>query len=59
MPDAFAAAKLLEALARLLPEVKLNLEPLREQAKALEAHLQRLREEAKPVVSEPSVRMFG
>ena len=59
MPDAFAAAKLLEALDLLLPEIKLDLEPLREQAKALETHLQRLREEAKPVVPEPSVKMFG
>jgi uncharacterized protein len=59
MPDAFSAAKLLEATDQVLPEIKLNLEPLREQAKALEAHLQRLREEARPVVSEPTVKMFG
>jgi len=31
---------------------------MKEQAKALEAHLQRLREEAKPAISEPGPGMF-
>ncbi len=58
MPDAYAAARLLEATDRLLPEVKMNLEPLREQAKALEAHLLKLREEAKPAITDASAQMF-
>ena len=58
IPDAFAATRLLEALDSLLPEIQLNLEPMKEQAKALEAHLQRLREEAKPAISEPGPGMF-
>lgn len=58
IPDAYAAARLLEALDALLPEIHLNLEPLKEQAKALEAHLQRLREEAKPAITEPAPGMF-
>ena len=58
MPDAYAAARLLEATDKLLPEVKMNLEPLREQAKALEVHLKQLREEAKPAIADSAARMF-
>ena len=58
IPDAYAATRLLESLDALLPEIKLNLEPLKEQAKALEAHLSRLREEAKPAISETGPGMF-
>jgi predicted ATP-grasp superfamily ATP-dependent carboligase len=58
IPDAHAAAKLLETVDALLPEIELDLEPLKEQAKALEAHLQRLREEARPAISQPADGMF-
>jgi len=59
IPDAHAAAKLLETIDILLPEVELNLEPLKEEAKALEAHLQKLRAEAKPAISDTSAGMYG
>jgi len=67
MPDAFAATRLLEAFARLLPEVKLDLGPLEKQAAELETNLQRLRHEARQVIPEeatpyrkaPGPDMFG
>ena len=58
IPDAHAAAKLLETVDILLPEIELNLEPLKEEAKALEAHLQKLRTEAQPVIADTSAGMF-
>ena len=58
IPDANAAARLLETVDVLLPEVQLNLGPLKEQAKALETHLRKLREEAKPATTDPSAMMF-
>ena len=59
IPDANAAARLLEVTDTLLPEIKLNLEPLREQAKALETHLRKLRDEAKPATTtDTSAMMF-
>lgn len=50
MPDAFAAARLMHGVDRLLPDVTFDLEPLLEQAKELESHLQKLKEQAKPAV---------
>ena len=58
IPDANAAARLLETVDILLPEVKLDLEPLKDQAKALETHLHKLREEAMPATSDTSSMMF-
>ncbi|MBI4416673.1 MAG: proteasome assembly chaperone family protein [Euryarchaeota archaeon] len=49
MPDAAAAAHLVQAADKLLPEVEIDLAPLLEQAKELEGHLQALKEQAKPV----------
>lgn len=56
LPDAYAAARLLEALDRLLPEVQIDLGPLEKQAADLEAHLVRLRREAQPMVPEEPAR---
>ncbi len=50
LPDALAAVALTRALDLLLPEIKVDLAPLKEQAKVLEGHLQRLKQQAKPVV---------
>ena len=50
-PDAYAAVALTRGLDALLPELKVDLSPLEEQAKQLEAHLQKLKQQAKPVVS--------
>jgi len=38
------------ALDTLLPEIRIDLAPLQEQARGLEEHLQRLKQMAKPVV---------
>lgn len=49
MPDAVAAARLVEAADKLLPGVEINLAPLLSQAKDLESQIQALKEQAKPV----------
>lgn len=49
MPDAVAAARLVEAADKLLPGVTINLEPLLSQAKDLESRLQTIKAQAKPV----------
>jgi len=60
MPDAYAAAKLVEGVDLLMPEFEVDLSPLLEQAKALESHLQTLQRQAKPVVRPPAQdRMYG
>jgi len=54
VPDAAAAAKLVEGIAKLLPDLRLDLTPLHDQAINLEEHLRSLKEQARPaVVSEP------
>ena len=50
MPDARAAVSLVRALDQLLPEIEIELGPLLDQAKALEEHLVRLKEQARSVV---------
>ncbi len=50
MPDARAAVALVHALDDLLPEISIDLAPLQDQAKALENHLVRLKQQAKAVV---------
>jgi len=50
LPDARAAVSLVHALDTLLPEISIDLKPLQEQAKSLEDHLMRLKEQAKPLV---------
>lgn len=50
VPDARAAVELVRALDILLPEVAIDLKPLQVQAKALEDHLTRLKQQAEPVV---------
>ena len=50
MPDAHAGVSLVRALDLLLPEISIDLGPLQDQAKALEEHLTRLKQQAKPIV---------
>lgn len=50
MPDARAGVALVRALDILLPEISIDLAPLQDQAKALENHLTRLKQQAKPIV---------
>jgi uncharacterized protein len=52
-PDARAAVSLVQAVDLLLPEISIDLKPLQAEAKALEDHLTRLKQQAGPVVPEP------
>jgi uncharacterized protein len=47
-PDAIAAAKIIEALDVLTPQIKIEVEPLYEQSRKFEEHLKTLRGQAKP-----------
>jgi len=59
MPDALASARLIEALDRLIPEIKIDTKPLLEQSKKFEEHLKVLRKQAKPPVPDIDRVMFG
>lgn len=52
LPDAAAAARLVEAADKLMPQVTIDLAPLLTQAKDLEAHMKTLKEQARPVTRE-------
>lgn len=57
-PDAHAAAKLVEGINKLIPEIEIESQPLIKQAGEMEKYLEMLKEQAKPAMSEPAVRMF-
>jgi uncharacterized protein len=59
IPDARAAAKLIEAIDKLLPDVKIEIKPLYEKAGNIEGHLKKLREQAEPAMQEPLPGMYG
>jgi len=59
MPDALAAAKILESLDKLMPHLKIDIEPLHEQSKKFEGHLKTLRKQAEPGTPEPYKMMYG
>jgi len=59
MPDALAAARILEALDKLMPNIKVETEPLLEQSKKFEEHLKVLRRQVEPRLKEPSGVMYG
>jgi uncharacterized protein len=46
LPDSFAAAKILESLDKLIPEIKIETKPLYEESKKLEDYLKNLRKQA-------------
>ena len=50
IPDARAAVALVHTLDILLPEIEIDLKPLQEQAKVLEDHLTKLKQQAAAVV---------
>src|SRR2546429_677374 len=50
VPDATAAVSLVRVLDTLLPEISIDLEPLQHQAKLLEEHLTKLKQQAPSVV---------
>lgn len=59
MPDALAAAKILEALDKLMPNIKIDTKPLLEQSKKFEEHLRGLRKQVEPPIREPYKAMYG
>jgi uncharacterized protein len=59
LPDALAAAKILEALDRLMPNIKIDTKPLLEQSKKFEEHLKGLRKQVEPPIKEPYKVMYG
>lgn len=50
IPDAAAAARLVEAVDKLLPQVSIPIEPLLGQAARIEEHLAAIQEQAKPAM---------
>ncbi len=58
IPDAYAAAKLVEGIDKLIPELEIDTEPLLKQATEMEAYLNTMREQAQPAMEEPVVQMF-
>jgi uncharacterized protein len=59
VPDALATTKILEALNKLLPNLKIDIKPLLEQSSKFEEHLKGLRQQAKPSMPEPYKMMYG
>jgi uncharacterized protein len=57
-PDAFAAAKLVEGINKLIPEITIESEPLLKQAEEMEAYISTLRQQSEPAMDEPFVKMF-
>jgi len=57
-PDAHAAAKLVEGVNKLIPELEIGAEPLIKQAAEMEKYLNTMKEQARPAMSEPAVQMF-
>jgi predicted ATP-grasp superfamily ATP-dependent carboligase len=60
MPDARAAAKIIEGIDRLIPSIKIDVKPLYEEAGRIENYLRTMREKSKPA-AEPSLtpQMYG
>jgi uncharacterized protein len=54
-PDARAAAKVVEAIDKLLPDLQIDVKPLYEEAEAIETRLKALRTQAKPVQPPPGI----
>jgi uncharacterized protein len=59
IPDALAAAKILESLDKLMPNIKIDTKPLLEQSRKFEEHLRGLRKQVEPPLKEPYKAMYG
>jgi len=59
IPDARAAAAIMEAIDKLLPQVELDVSPLYREAEQIENRLKTLREQAKSVESQISPAVYG
>lgn len=58
IPDALSAARLIEKINTLIPEVNIDAVPLYKQAEEIEAHFEKLKAQAEPAIKEPPVQMF-
>ncbi|MDY6965837.1 MAG: PAC2 family protein [Halobacteriota archaeon] len=59
MPDARAAAKIIESINKLVKKIEIDAEPLYEEAERIEKYIRGLREQIKPVEPSPSTHMYG
>lgn len=57
MPDARAAAKIVEAIDKLLPELSVDVRPLYQEAEMIESRIKTLRVQAKPAAAR--LQMYG
>jgi uncharacterized protein len=57
MPDARAAAKIVEAIDRLLPQISIDVTPLYREAETIEGRIRVLRDQAKPATI--PLQMYG
>jgi len=59
IPDARAAAAVVEAIDKLLPQIKLDVSPLYSEAERIESRLKVIREQAKPVENPMPPALYG
>jgi uncharacterized protein len=59
IPDAKAAAAVVEAIDALLPQIKLDVSPLYREAERIESRLKAFREQAKPVEAPRPPAVYG
>lgn len=59
MPDSVAAAKIIEVVDKLTPQIKIEAEPLYEQSKKFEEHLKTIRGQAKPPLPDNYKMMYS
>lgn len=59
IPDAKAAAAVVEAIDELLPQIRLDVSPLYREAERIESRLKALREQAKPVETPRPPAVYG
>lgn len=58
IPDATAAAKIIEAIDKLIPEIKIESKPLYERAKKFEQQIKNMRKQVEPLQPEPYKDMY-
>jgi uncharacterized protein len=59
IPDARAAAAVVEAMNRLLPQIELDVSPLYSEAERIESRLKTIRKQAKPVENPMPPALYG
>jgi predicted ATP-grasp superfamily ATP-dependent carboligase len=59
VPDAKAAAAMVEAIVKLLPQIDLDVSPLHAEAEKIEGRLKTIREQAKPAQSPTRPTPYG